>query len=549
VTATLEHIAQEPGQLTPPPYSKKLLFGGTVGRIWLWFVAGCLAVTIIPMLFGWRPYVIQSGSMQPRIKVGDIVIASPNHDPKILLGHVTVFHDPDFPDRMKTHRVIKINKDGRLVTKGDANPTADSQPVRLDRVVGIGRLMVRWAGLPLVWAHTGKWLYLLLFVFSLYLSALVVARDREPYEYEEDERGADKSDPANDDPTSDDPTSDDPTSDDHGDDDGDVPEAGAVPRQRHEMRVLLGVDRRKLRRAGRRVALRSTALLAVVAMLALPTAHAAFAAITKNTADTWSVPNWNYTNEAKALGPYIYYKLDDATASANATDVSGNNFTGTYTGTSTNYLYQQGGAFTTDTPDTGVTQRNNNACIYSPAASGVATSGPATYSEIVWFKSSTAAYNLGGKLVGFETGQSTLSDSNNGGQYDRHVYMDGNGHLWFGVWLTASGAVKTITAATDYADANWHMAVATMGAGGMRLYVDGVLQASDANTISETFLKTGYWRFGCGNLSGWGGATTWTGANAPTTQANVAFQGSLDEVAIYNSQLTATQISFLYSAR
>ena len=82
VTATLEHVEQEPDQLTPPPYSRKLLFGGIVGRIWLWFVAGCLAVTLIPMLFGWRPYVIQSGSMQPRIKVGDIVIASPNHDPK-----------------------------------------------------------------------------------------------------------------------------------------------------------------------------------------------------------------------------------------------------------------------------------------------------------------------------------------------------------------------------------------------------------------------------------------------------------------------------------
>ena len=65
------------------------------------------------MLFGWRPYVIQSGSMMPRIKVGDIVIASPNHDPKLLLGHVTVFQDPDFPDRrIKTHRVI-ADRQGR----------------------------------------------------------------------------------------------------------------------------------------------------------------------------------------------------------------------------------------------------------------------------------------------------------------------------------------------------------------------------------------------------------------------------------------------------
>jgi hypothetical protein len=42
-------------------------------------------------------------------------------------------------------------------------------------------------------------------------------------------------------------------------------------------------------------------------------------------------------------------------------------------------------------------------------------------------------------------------------------------------------------------------------------------------------------------LSGWGLAATWNAPNGPTTQANVAFQGSLDEVAIYNSQLTAAQ--------
>jgi signal peptidase I len=527
VTATPERVEQEPDRLAPDPYSKRLLVGGVVGRIWLWFVAGCLLVTILPMLFGWRPYVIQSGSMQPRIKVGDIVIASPNHDPQQLLGHVTVFQDPDFPDRIKTHRVIRIAPDGRLVTKGDANPTADSQPVRLAKVQGIGRLMVRYAGLPLVWAHTGKWLYLLLFVVSLYLSGLVVARDREPYE-EEEKPEADENDPA---------------IDDH--DDGS--EAGVVPHQRRELVVLLGADRRKLKRAGRRAVLRSIAMLAVVAMLALPTAHASFAAITKNTANSWSVPNWDYTTAAKALGPYIYYKLDDASGTT-ATDSSGHGYTGTYDATA-NYAYGVGGTFSTDTPNLGVSQTNASACIYSPISSGIAANGPVTYSEIVWFKSSTATYNVGGKLVGFETGQNTLSDSNNAGQYDRHIYMDGNGHLWFGVWLTSPSVAKTITAATDYADANWHMAVATMGAGGMKLYVDGVLKASDTNQTSETFLKTGYWRFGCGNLSGWGGAGAWTGANAPATQANVAFQGSLDEVAIYTSELTAAQIAFLYWIR
>jgi signal peptidase I len=539
VTATLEHVEHEPDQLTSPPYSRKLLFGGVMGRIWLWFVVGCLAVTIIPMLFGWRPYVIQSGSMQPRIKVGDIVIASPNHDPKVLLGHVTVFQDPDFPgtDRIKTHRVVRIAKDGRLITKGDANQSADSVPVALDKVQGIGRLMVRWAGLPLVWAHTGKWLDLLFFGLSLYVSAIVVARDREPYEDDEVE----ENDQGEDDPGAESFSATDDAV-------ASLPRQwqGQKPTQKQEkVKRVRGFDRRALKRAGRRLAVRSTALLAVGLMLALPMAHAAFASITKNTADKWSVPNWDYTTEAKALGPYIYYKLDDASPSATAIDSSGNNRTGTHNGAATNYTNQANGAFITDTAnDTGVTQKNNNACVFSPTA--VAASEPTTYSEVVWFKTTSTA---GGKLVGFETTQNGVSTN---GQYDRHVYMDYSGKLWFGVWLTATGAPKTINTTTAYNDGNWHMMVATMGTtapAGMRLYVDGVLQASDPNTTSETFANPGYWRFGCGNLSGWGNAATWTGGAGPATQANVALIGSLDEVAIYTTQLTAAQIAFLYWIR
>ena len=63
--------------------------------LWLWFLVGCLLVTFVPVLFGWRPYIIESGSMEPRIKVGDVVLASPQKDPQKLLGHVTTFNDYD----------------------------------------------------------------------------------------------------------------------------------------------------------------------------------------------------------------------------------------------------------------------------------------------------------------------------------------------------------------------------------------------------------------------------------------------------------------------
>ena len=157
------------------------MFGGFVGRTWLWFLGGCLVVTLVPLLFGWRPYVVESSSMAPRIKVGDVILAAPEHNPQKLLGRVTVFHDPD-PNRtgdIKSHRVVAINSDGTLTTKGDANQSVDSVHVKVSGVIGLGRLLVRYVGLPLIWVQKGEWLKFALLLASIWFAALLVMRDRD----------------------------------------------------------------------------------------------------------------------------------------------------------------------------------------------------------------------------------------------------------------------------------------------------------------------------------------------------------------------------------
>ncbi|MFX8879651.1 hypothetical protein ABTM72_20245, partial [Acinetobacter baumannii] len=71
---------------------------------------------------------------------------------------------------------------------------------------------------------------------------------------------------------------------------------------------------------------------------------------------------------------------------------------------------------------------------------------------------------------------------------------------------------------------------------------------TNPNTVGEA--TTGWWRAGCGNLAGWGDG--WTGGNSPTTSSaipkNYPFAGSIDEVSIWTSVLTAAQIRSLYIA-
>ena len=500
--------AGETPRVTDRRYPATRLWLGVLGRTWLSFLAGCLLITLGPLLFGWQAFVVQSDSMYPRIRVGDVVLTSPEHDPDVLLGHVVAFDDPEQPDTVKTHRVIKVLPNGEMVTKGDANPTPDSAHITSSDVRGIGRLLVRFAGLPLVWLRTGQWLALCAFLLSVVAAAWAVARDREedPATPEDRSRGE---------------------GDTGGGDEADRPRP---TRGRHWWLMV-------------RLVQRSVLLLGTAVLLTLPMAFGAFAATTGNGANSWAVPNWNYTTEANKLGPYLYWKLDE-TSGNTAADSSGNGRTGSYLtdGTSTYFTRGTTGALVTDSPNLAVTQTNAASCIATTSTTSI--NAPTTVTEIAWFKA-PSSYTSGGKIVGFEKPRTGVAIPSTG-TYDRMLWMDGSGYVWFGVY---NGGYFTIRSTTILNDGSWHMAAAVLSGSGMQLYIDGSLVGTNANTIGEA--STGWWRAGCGNLAGWGGS--WNGANNPGTStsvtANRPFLGSLDEITIYTSALSASDIGFLYWIR
>jgi len=472
---------------------------GVLGRAWMWFVGACLLITILPMAFGWHPYVILTGSMAPNIEAGDIVLSSPDSDPDLMLGRVVVFEDPGKPDHVLTHRVIAFNDDATLTTKGDANPTPDSIPVEIEAVDGLGRLLVRYVGLPVVWARTGNWAQIVLHLALIVGAMVAAAHDYEP------------------------------------EDDEDDPDSPGTPEPVRRPTLLRQVIQSPANFLG---------LVLLAGLLLVPTTGAAFTASTTNSADTWSVPNWSYTTEVNALAPYLYWKLDETGIATTAADSSGNGRTGTYnpSGTATDFTRLADGALVTDTPDRAV-QLGANACINTTSTTPI--SAPQVFTVITWFRA-PASYTNGGKLIGFERPQTgTLTPT--AGAYDRHIYMDGNGRIWFGVY---NGAHIALSSATGLNDNQWHLAVGTQSASGMVLYIDGAQVATNTNTVAET--QTGWWRAGCGNLSGWG--AQWGGVNNPGTDSaipqNRVFAASLDEIAVFSgTALSPQQVSWLYWTR
>lgn len=94
-----------------------------------------------PSVFGYSIYRVSSGSMEPELKVGDIILDKVVENPEDLkVGDVITFKSDDYGDLLVTHKVIKApyEDNGKLMlqTKGVANELED-KPISTDKVKGI----------------------------------------------------------------------------------------------------------------------------------------------------------------------------------------------------------------------------------------------------------------------------------------------------------------------------------------------------------------------------------------------------------------------------
>lgn len=120
-------------------------------------VLGLLTWSVLPAVIGWRPTVVLTGSMAPSILPGDVIVSAPATAVDALPGRVVLVDDPSSPGRLLVHRVLALQADGSLTTKGDANPSPDSLPVPPSSLEGLPRLRVPFAGLPMLWMTEGRW--------------------------------------------------------------------------------------------------------------------------------------------------------------------------------------------------------------------------------------------------------------------------------------------------------------------------------------------------------------------------------------------------------
>lgn len=111
-------------------------------------IAAALVVAVlVPRLGGGTPYVVLTGSMQPGLSPGTMVVARPVDVDAIAVGTVITYQLRSGRPEVVTHRVVGrgISAAGETVlrTQGDANPVPDRGWVRAEQVRG-----ERWYVVP-----------------------------------------------------------------------------------------------------------------------------------------------------------------------------------------------------------------------------------------------------------------------------------------------------------------------------------------------------------------------------------------------------------------
>lgn len=139
---------------------------GLASTAFLLFAAPLAILIIVTWLAGWHFGIVRTGSMEPVLATGALIVASPITADDVEAGMIVEFADPVDRSRLITHRVVDVNRDaetGRttFITRGDANAAVDTHPVPPENI----RSEVRWQvpGLgALLWKL--RWPYTLLFL-------------------------------------------------------------------------------------------------------------------------------------------------------------------------------------------------------------------------------------------------------------------------------------------------------------------------------------------------------------------------------------------------
>ena len=120
-----------------------------------------LAISAKFSILGLHLLVVKSGSMEPTIKTGSLIIDKA--EPSYKIGDIITFKNPTNLAETITHRIDDI-KSQSLVTKGDANNAPDADEIDQAQIIGKVIFKIPYFGYVVAFARTTPGLIILIII-------------------------------------------------------------------------------------------------------------------------------------------------------------------------------------------------------------------------------------------------------------------------------------------------------------------------------------------------------------------------------------------------
>ena len=166
--------ARTPGKQAAKPWLRPVLYGaGTVSMLMISMASSLSPWIALPWGFlDWSPTLVTSGSMEPLVTPGDVVMIRPVPTDELVANTVILFERAD--GERVLHRIVEQLPDGTFRTQGDANAVPDSEFLHAENIEGAAVLAVPWVGRPSLWFSEGRVIHLAATAVAL-LTVLVLA--------------------------------------------------------------------------------------------------------------------------------------------------------------------------------------------------------------------------------------------------------------------------------------------------------------------------------------------------------------------------------------
>lgn len=125
---------------------KRLRIGEILVSAFGYLYALLFLISMLPLIFGLKNYVVRSGSMAPTIPVGSCIYVKKTEADTIKEGDIITYCRANTLT-VVTHRVTKHDLQKKLIwTKGDANSVEDNHAVKYNQILGTVQFYIPFLG-------------------------------------------------------------------------------------------------------------------------------------------------------------------------------------------------------------------------------------------------------------------------------------------------------------------------------------------------------------------------------------------------------------------